>query len=152
MSTGLTPAALWRQLRSIDAGLLDQLAFLSRLRSRQSPKGAAYCTPGRKYLAGAVGVSVATVTRHTRRLVELGVLVKRQRRPVDGKWQTNIYSLVGRGAWLVARSMHAMRWAPNRRASKRDIAPSEGKAELPDGGKAALRAAILTLSQRLRGG
>jgi len=150
--TSLTPAALWRQLRSIEAGLLDQIAYLAGLRARHSPKGASYCTPGRKYLAAALGVSVATITRHTTRLAQLGVLAKRQRRPIDGKWQTNIYTLAGRATWIVARSMHAMRWTPNRRSSKPHIAPYEGKAEHPTEGRSALRALILTLSQKLGSG
>lgn len=151
MPAPLSPAELWRQLKSIDFLILDHLAYLSRLRAAHSPKRAHYATPGRAWLAAKAGVSVSTITRHTTRLKALGLLDKRQRRPVEGKWQTNLYVLVGRAAWIVARSMHAMRRRPNRRASVRDLAPSEGRDGRSAGTRAQLRGIIDTLQKKLRG-
>lgn len=152
MGESLSPQELWRQLRSIDAGLLDNLAFLCRLRRAESGTGAAYCTPGRAWLAQRLGVSVWTISRHTSRLKRLGALEKVQRRPKAGKWQTNLYVLRGRCAWIVGTALARVRRPPSRVPSGAHIAPSEGETAADPGGAAALRAIIRTLQARIRGG
>jgi len=146
------PNALWRHLRSIDFALLDTIAFLSRQTARHSPKQAHYCTPGRSWLARKIGVSIGTISRHTTRLKALGMLNKLQRRPVDGKWQTNLYALRGRATWLVARSMQALHRPPNRVPSNAHIAPFKRGPDRIAEARTSLRSIIRTLEARLRGG
>jgi hypothetical protein len=152
MAPTLTPAALCRQLKTIDTTLLDELAFLSRLRRTSSPSGAAYCVPGRAWLGARLGVSIRTITRHTSHLVGLGVLRREQRRPVAGRWQTNLYVLVGRAVWLVSKTVRTLRSSPYRGTSKAHKPPSEGEGCPDGGGKVAFQAFIRTLRDRYGGG
>lgn len=94
--------SVWNQLTSIDLRLIDELAFLSRLTSKSSRSGATYCFPGREWLAARLGCSVETITRHTKKLRDLGLLHKLQRRQVAGSWQTCLYRLVHPMAWAAA--------------------------------------------------
>lgn len=112
MSLGLVPQRTtpprrfdrdtWNQLSSIDVRLLDALGFLSRCTAKRSPTGALYAIPGRRWLAKHLGCSVETITRHTTKLRDLGLLKKLQRRPVTGQWQTCLYRLVHPMAWAAA--------------------------------------------------
>lgn len=94
--------ATWNQLTGIDFRLLDELAFLAKLQASRSPKRSHYCTPGRAWLAQRLGVTPTTISRRTSHLAALGVLHKRQRRPIRGRWQTCLYALVSPAAWYAA--------------------------------------------------
>lgn len=152
MDAPLSPADLWRKLRSVDFAILDNLAFLSRLRARQSPNGAHYATPGRAWLAQQCGVSIRTITRRTTRLKRIGALDKFQRRPIDGKWQTNLYALVGRASWLVVRSMQGLHRGSHRRPETAHKPPQEGKADLRGDGRLAFQAFLINLTRKMKGG
>jgi hypothetical protein len=54
-------------------------------------------------LANKLGVDVGTVSRHTSKLVTVGVLEKVQRRCVRGIWQTCLYWLRSWQAWALGR-------------------------------------------------
>lgn len=95
------PQEIYQKLDGIDLKLLDELAFLCRQQKKKT--GSAYCCPGRRYLAGKLGVDVGTISRHTTKLLELGILDKRQRRPVRGIWQTCLYRLRSWQAWALGR-------------------------------------------------
>ncbi len=97
------PAEIWAALSSIDLKVLEQLAFLCRLKARERPGGAAWCHPGRRWLAERLRCSVSTVSRHVCKLRRLGVLDKFQPRPRGGIWRTNVYRLLSRRSWRLAR-------------------------------------------------
>jgi hypothetical protein len=132
--------------------LLDQLAYLSSITAAKSPTGAAYCYPGRAWLARQLGVSISTISRYTSHLKALGVLRKFQRRPELGKWQTNIYTLVGGAVRLVARIVHPKAPPPNRVAQSAHKPPSEREADRRAEGRTALRALLNNLERKIRGG
>lgn len=94
------PEETYRQLDGIDYRILNEIAFLSKLQKKRT--GSSYCCPGREYLAAKVGCDVGTVSRHTSKLVILGILEKRQRRPIRGIWQTCLYRLKGWASWALA--------------------------------------------------
>ncbi len=95
------PQETYQKLDGIDLKLLNEIAFLSRLQRKKT--GSAYCCPSRNYLAGKLGVDVGTISRHTTKLLELGVLEKIQRRRVRGIWQTCLYKLRTWQAWALGR-------------------------------------------------
>jgi len=97
------PRSIWNQLTGLDSRLLDELAYLSRLTAKRSPKRASYCTPGRAWLAKRLECSETTISRRTSHLRNLGILQKLQRRPISGHWQTCLYALVHPIAWQAAR-------------------------------------------------
>lgn len=99
----------WRKLRGQDIRLLDEIGFLSRLQARRSARRAHYCTPGRAWLAGRLGCSTRTVSRVSAKLAALGVLSKLQRRPVDGRYQTNLYAVVAPAGWAAAALAASLR-------------------------------------------
>jgi hypothetical protein len=101
------PHEIYRKLDGIDFRLINEIAFLSRLQKKRT--GSAYCCPGREYLAGKVGCDVGTISRHTSKLVTLGILEKRQRRPIRGIWQTCLYKLRGWASWALAGIVGALR-------------------------------------------
>jgi DNA-binding transcriptional ArsR family regulator len=95
------PQETYQKLDGIDLKLLDEIAFLSRQQRKRT--GSAYCRPSRAYLGKKLGVDVGTISRHTSKLVDLGVLDKQQRRPVRGIWQTCLYRLRNWQAWALGR-------------------------------------------------
>lgn len=105
---------IWNQLSSLDVRILDELAYLSRLQAQKSTTGARYCVPGRRWLAERLGCSVETISEHTSRLADLGLIRKLQRRPLDGKFQTNLYRLIHPMAWMAARVARAVTRVANR--------------------------------------
>lgn len=109
------PHDLWNQLSSIDVRLLDELAYLCHRQAKTSPSGAPYCRPGRRYLATKLGCSVETITRHTRKLSSLGMLLKTQRRPTNGIYHTNLYRLIHWVAWRAAAIRHYVARVAHRR-------------------------------------
>jgi len=94
------PHEIYKKLDGIDFRILNEIAFLSKQQKKRT--GSAYCCPGREYLAAKVGCDIGTISRHTTKLVKLGVLEKRQRRPIRGIWQTCLYKLKGWASWLLA--------------------------------------------------
>lgn len=117
------PRDVWNQLTAIDTRLLDELAFLSRLTQQQSPRRASYCVPGRAWLAQRLNCSVETITRHTRKLRDLGLLDKLQRRPVAGRWQTCLYRLIHPAAWKLAALRQRIVGVANRLSKVTALAP-----------------------------
>jgi hypothetical protein len=105
------PQDIYQQLDGIDYRILNELSFLSKQQKRRT--GSAYCCPGREYLAAKVKCDVGTISRHTSKLVKLGILDKRQRRPIRGIWQTCLYKLVGWAAWALAGIAGQLRKKPN---------------------------------------
>jgi DNA-binding transcriptional ArsR family regulator len=95
------PHDIYRQLDGIDFRLLDELTFLCRKQRQRT--GAAYCCPGREYLAGKVGCDVGTISRHTSKLERLGLLEKLQRRPVRGQWRSCLYRLRSWVSWRLGQ-------------------------------------------------
>lgn len=87
------------RLDGIDHAILEELHFLSR--------GRGFCFPGRTYLAKKLELSVWTISRHTAKLVRLGLLAVRQcrRRRRNGTWDTgpNLYKVLKWGSAIVAR-------------------------------------------------
>jgi len=66
------PQDIYQKLDGYDFRILDELAFLCK-QQRQRTR-AAYCCPGREYLAGKIGCDVGTISRHTSKLVRLGIV------------------------------------------------------------------------------
>ena len=94
------PQDIYQKLDGIDFRILNEIAFLSKQQKKRT--GSAYCCPGREYLAAKVGCDIGTISRHTSKLVSLGILDKRQRRPIRGIWQTCLYKLRGWASWALA--------------------------------------------------
>ena len=101
------PHEIYKKLDGIDFRILNEIAFLSK--QQQKRTGSVYCCPGREYLAAKVGCDIGTISRHTTKLVRLGVLEKRQRRPIRGIWQTCLYKLRGWASWALAGIAGALR-------------------------------------------
>lgn len=131
------PRQAWNQLTSVDIRLLDHLGYLSRRQSERSPTGATYCTPGRQYLARQLGCSVETISRHSTKLENLGIISKVQRRPIEGRWQTNLYRLTHWIAWRAASIRTMVRKLAHRLSkpahiglsSRESINPAKGVAD-----------------------
>lgn len=129
------PQVIYNQLDGIDLKLLNEISFLSRLQRKRT--GSAYCCPGRQYLADKLDIDVGTVSRHTSKLVALGVLDKRQRRRVRGVWQTCLYKLRSWQAWTlgqiaglarkIGRVPHRVRPDAHKLSCERKIEASEAK-------------------------
>lgn len=94
------PVEIYQQLDGYDFRILNEIAFLSKQQKRRT--GSAYCCPGREYLAGKVGCDIWTISRHTSKLERLGILIKKQRRPIRGIYQTCLYKLVKWTSWALA--------------------------------------------------
>ena len=95
------PQDIAQQLLGTDYRLLDELSFLARQQRKKS--GAAYCMPGRQYLSQKLGVSIRTVSRSIARLTRLGILDATQRRPIRGRWQTNLYKIRSWVGWRMGQ-------------------------------------------------
>jgi hypothetical protein len=95
------PQDIYQQLDGIDFRLLDELAYLCNQQRQRT--GAAYCCPGRDYLAGKVGCDRGTISRHTTKLERLGVLEKIQRRPLRGQWRSCLYRLRSWVGWRLGQ-------------------------------------------------
>ena len=95
------PQEIYQQLDGIDFRLLDELAFLCKQQRQRT--GAAYCCPGREYLATKVDCDVGTISRHTSKLEKLGLLEKIQRRPIRGQWRSCLYRLRSWVSWRLGQ-------------------------------------------------
>jgi len=121
------PADVWNKLTGLDARLLEQLAYLARLQRAKSPTRAAYCTPGRKWLAQRLDCHPDTISRHTTKLRDLGIIDKKQRRPVSGEWQTCLYAITHPLGWKFAQLRAVIHRVANRLTKGADIAsPQRG--------------------------
>ena len=83
-----------------DVRVLEEIYYLCKLRKRKGLQP--YCIPGRRYLSRKTGYAIRTITRATDRLEAAGLIQKRQRRPVQGKWATNLYRPVQKRFWKLA--------------------------------------------------
>lgn len=116
-----------RALDGTDYRLIEELAYLSRLRRRKSPSRATYATPGRRYLARKLRVCTATISRHNTKLSRLGILAIIHRRKERGRWQTNLYRLIHWQAWRHRRvGALAERLADRLRHRRRPTTPPSG--------------------------
>jgi len=95
------PKLNWSDLRTF-----EEISFLCKLRRQRGLLP--YAIPGRAYLARKTGYSVRTVSRATSRLVKAGLLQKRQRRPTQGQWQSNLYRPVSQRFWKLSAAIGAL--------------------------------------------
>jgi len=95
------PKLNWSDLRTF-----EEISFLCKVRRQRGLLP--YCIPGRSYLSRKTGFSVRTVSRATSRLVEAGLLQKRQRRPTRGQWQSNLYRPVSQRFWKLSAALGAL--------------------------------------------
>ena len=128
------PEDIWRQLDGIDLKILDWLCYLSKKQGERSPGGAKYCFPGRKFLAGKIGVSVWTISRHISKLKRLGILSAYQRRPKGGRWQTNLYRVINWLGWRIGQILSKFRSNKNGVRLNQHIASQERNSSPQRGG------------------
>ena len=83
-----------KELTIYDLYILEELAFLCKLKARTSKTGARYATPGELYLSRKVGIARENISRHVSKLRRLGILLVTPRSRVNGKRQTNLYRIV----------------------------------------------------------
>jgi Helix-turn-helix domain len=124
------PTDIYRQLLGTDFRLLDELTFLAKQQQKKS--GAAYCMPGRKYLAEKLSCSIRTISRSIARLRRLGILDAIQRRPVRGLWQTNLYKIRHWLGWRIGQLGQLLRKPTHRGTPMAHIASPWGKIETSD--------------------
>jgi hypothetical protein len=124
------PSDIYRQLLGVDFRLLDELTFLAKQQKKKS--GAAYCMPGRKYLAEKLGCSIRTISRSIARLRRLGILDAIQRRPVRGIWQTNLYKIRNWIGWRLGQLSEMLRKPLHRGTPMAHKAFRERKIETSD--------------------
>jgi|GEM_PF-7026111 len=72
---------------------LQYLCYVMFLHGMQSRNGAIYCVPSEERIATFVDVHRVTISRTVSSLKSMKLLDVIQRRPVDGRWQTNLYKL-----------------------------------------------------------
>lgn len=98
--------------------VLEAVVRLAWWHATTHPGGAAYAVPSEAWLAARVGVCRETVSHAICRLEVHGLLHVTRRRPVDGKWQTNLYRIAGSVAGHLVRAARAALQAA------RDLSPS----------------------------
>jgi len=99
------PKLNWSDLRTF-----EEISFLCKVRRQRGLLP--YAIPGRSYLSRKTGFSVRTVSRATSRLVSAGLLQKRQRRPTQGQWQSNLYRPVSHRFWKLSAAIGEL-FSPN---------------------------------------
>ena len=124
------PQDISNQLLGVDYRILDELAFLSKQQQKKS--GAAYAMPGRAYLSQKLGCSVRTISRSISRLKRLGILDSTQRRPVRGRWKTNLYKIRSWIGWRLGQLSGTLRKLSHRGPRMAHIAFLERKIETSD--------------------
>ena len=82
---------LCRYFSPIDFDILRTLIFISLLYKVRSSSGAVYCVPGQKYLAQKCLCHRVTISHHISNLKEIGFIDPLRRRPVKGRFTTNLY-------------------------------------------------------------
>jgi DNA-binding transcriptional ArsR family regulator len=112
------PQDIYQQLDGIDFRLLDELAFLCRKQRQRT--GAAYCCPGREYLARKVDCDIGTISRHTTKLERLGLIEKIQRRPVRGQWRSCLYRLRSWVSWRLGQIAGMLRKVGKARSTEKN--------------------------------
>lgn len=111
------PHDITLQLDGADLRILEEMNFLSRLQAKKSRTGAKYCTPGEEYLGEKVGLSRSRVSDHICKLEKLGLLQVQRRRPINGRWQTNLYKIINWCWWRMAAILRKTTGKKRRRAA-----------------------------------
>jgi hypothetical protein len=90
-------------LSGTDLRLLEVLTWLCRTAGKKlgRPIGRAY--PSQAWLAAHVGACRSHVSERLQRLYRLGYIRVIRRRREEGVWKSNLYELVNRKAWRMAR-------------------------------------------------
>ncbi len=73
--------------------VLQYILFVATLHGMQNSSGAIYCVPSEERIAGVVKLHRVTVSRIVSLLQSEGFLMITHRRPLNGKWATNLYRL-----------------------------------------------------------
>lgn len=123
------PLDIARQLLGVDYRLLDELSYLAKQQRKRT--GASYAVPGRKYLSSKLGVSIRTISRSVARLKRLGILDAIQRRPVRGRWKTNLYKIRSWLGWRLAQISSNLRKIFHRETRTSHIASEKQKIKTP---------------------
>jgi len=89
----LRTSILTRQLSLRQTHLIGRVVYLSLLHGVQSSRRGVYCVPSEKYLSKDAFCARETVSRNITVMKKLGLLKVTQRRPVDGRFSTNLYKL-----------------------------------------------------------
>lgn len=87
------PSNIINGLTGTELRIINEVAYLSRLSRARSHIGAEYSVCGQKYLARKCGRSISAIQRACRRLWQIGVLTRKRRRMVAGRWQTNLLTV-----------------------------------------------------------
>jgi len=82
--------------------ILSRTIWLSAYHALTNQRVTRSCWPSRRYLAGAVKLSISTVSRITSGLARGGAISKFQRRPVLSQFQTCLYKIEG-DIWRVIK-------------------------------------------------
>jgi len=87
------PTSILQSLKHSDLLVFNALFPLFYFRLKQHPDSAIYITPSEIYLSKKTGLARETVSRSIQHLVNLGLIVKIQRRKIRGRWTTNLYKI-----------------------------------------------------------
>lgn len=85
--------------------VLEQITRLQWVHAANSDLGGAWAVPSELWLAGRVSMGREAVSDAVCVLAAHGLLVKVRRRPVHGRWQTNLYRLSTTIAAFLIRSL-----------------------------------------------
>ena len=80
-------------LEGVSRELLVRILHLSWVFAERSGRGAAYCWPTLKTLAGYLARSERTVERHLSKLQDAGLISYRRRTTAGGSWTSNLYQM-----------------------------------------------------------
>lgn len=84
-----------RSVRGSTWAILCRITWLAALSALRKEELRRSCFPSRKYFSRVFELNVCTVSAITTKLADLGLIVKTQRRPINGQFQTNMYQLAG---------------------------------------------------------
>ena len=120
------------RVSGLEYRIVEQVKFLSDLTARRSKTGARYAFPSQQWLATKFGVRRETVNRHMRRLWRLGVMNVTHRRKCQGRWMTNLYTIVQSKYWAVVRMSRVLCGWTHRVTKKSHIAPIKRENSIKD--------------------
>lgn len=129
------------RVSGLEYRIVEQVKFLSDLTARRSKTGARYAFPSQQWLATKFGVRRETVNRHMRRLWRWGVMNVTHRRKCQGRWMTNLYTIVQSKYWAVVRMSRVLGGWANRVTKKSHIAPIKRENSIKDSGRASIEVA-----------
>lgn len=89
----LRTSLLTRHLSLRQVHLVGRVVYLSLLHGVNSSRRGVYCVPSEKYLSKDAYCARETVSRNITTIKKLGLLRVIQRRPVEGRFSTNLYKL-----------------------------------------------------------